>query len=1295
MAVITGTANGEALEGTPGDDTITALGGNDSVTGGDGNDTIDGGDGQDTLNGGDGSDTIDGGADYDQIDGGQGDDTLRGGDGDDAISDFFGANSFEGGLGDDFLQGEAAGRIMDGGEGNDFIAALLNSTDVIIFAGAGNDQIYALGANATVTLGSGVDTVAARFDRHIVVTDFQAGVGGDRLAVDYFLLFLQAYSGPNPFGTGHLRFVQDGANTLVQVDEDGTLNGQAFVTFMTLNNVTASAIVADQLGGYNPNGGSSPGVVLTGTAGEDRLDGGAGDDLIQGFAGADYLVGGDGLDQIEGGDQNDIIYGGFGSDVLDGGNQADHLYGEGGDDTLRGGDGNDVITDSNGNNSFEGGAGDDLLLGSAAGRVMDGGEGNDLIVADSLSSGVTIFAGAGNDEIIVEADTATITGGSGADSFSSSAAGLVTITDFQTGVGGDRFDIARLISQLINYSGTNPFGTGHLRFVQSGADTLFQIDTSGPSGGTAYETFMILNNVTASTITSEQIGGYNPDGSPVAGSTIVGNELGGPLPGGVGADNISGMGGDDVIEAGDGNDIVDGGDGDDDLHGSYGDDTLDGANHNDDIYGGAGNDILRGGAGDDYLFDIQGANSFEGGSGNDHIEGGALARVMDGGDGNDILIADDSSINATIFGGSGNDLITVTANGAMVTGGSGTDTFTASIFRSYTITDFQVGTTGDRLNIAGLLSQLAGFAGGNPFGTGHLRLVQSGSDTFVQADIDGTANGASWGTFLTLKNVSASAMTAINIGGFNPTGGPSAPIAFSRTLTVTEDVAVASLVDMLDADSNAFYAFLVDAPLHGDVNLLADGSFTYTPDSNYSGPDSFTFRASDSSLESELATVSITVNAVDDPPVAKDDQAFTTENAAAIGNLFLDSGAGADSDIDGGPKTVTAINGQPMVGLAFLLPSRATLQVEANGDFIYNPIGGLNYLISAAKAAATGAVNSGFLDTFTYTLAGGSQATVSVFVSGIDGPGDQLRDGPGNEVITGTAAGDVIVLLGGGSDSASGGNGNDFIFFGNTFSTDDSVNGGAGRDRFGLHGDYVLSFGANSFQGIERLMLYTSGDPMNGFDYNLTMHDGNVAAGTQLEIAALSLQPFETLIFNGSAETDGSFWVRAGAGNDQITGGQQGDRLVGGAGDDIISGAGGADRITGGEGADRMNGGSGADQFDVLQASQSTGPNFDTLVAFDPGADRINVSGTFAGWATAQVGSFSGSNFDGQLAALVDDALGEGQAIRVEMMGGNHAGLTLVVFDANGDGAYTAGLDYVFAFEMPLQANFESFSFFV
>ena len=69
-------------------------------------------------------------------------------------------------------------------------------------------------------------------------------------------------------------------------------------------------------------------------------------------------------------------------------------------------------------------------------------------------------------------------------------------------------------------------------------------------------------------------------------------------------------------------------------------------------------------------------------------------------------------------------------------------------------------------------------------------------------------------------------------------------------------------------------------PAHGTLTLNADGSFTYTPDGQLQRPDSFTYKANDGSLDTNVATVTITVTAVNDAPVAADDSVTTDEDTA-------------------------------------------------------------------------------------------------------------------------------------------------------------------------------------------------------------------------------------------------------------------------------------------------------------------------------------------------------------------------------------------------------------------------------
>ena len=73
-------------------------------------------------------------------------------------------------------------------------------------------------------------------------------------------------------------------------------------------------------------------------------------------------------------------------------------------------------------------------------------------------------------------------------------------------------------------------------------------------------------------------------------------------------------------------------------------------------------------------------------------------------------------------------------------------------------------------------------------------------------------------------------------------------------------------------------AVLVDDVSHGTLTLNADGSFDYTPAADWFGEDTFTYKADDGTALSNLATVTITVNSVNDAPVAVNDAYVVNED---------------------------------------------------------------------------------------------------------------------------------------------------------------------------------------------------------------------------------------------------------------------------------------------------------------------------------------------------------------------------------------------------------------------------------
>lgn len=119
-----------------------------------------------------------------------------------------------------------------------------------------------------------------------------------------------------------------------------------------------------------------------------------------------------------------------------------------------------------------------------------------------------------------------------------------------------------------------------------------------------------------------------------------------------------------------------------------------------------------------------------------------------------------------------------------------------------------------------------------------------------------------------------------------------APVAKANTATTDEDIPVEISLEGLDVDGDVL-AYLADQPSHGMVSVLGDKA-TYTPNENYNGTDSFTFKVNDGVENSAPAAINITVNPVNDAPTAN---AGVDQTVDADATVTL-SGTGADVDGD-------------------------------------------------------------------------------------------------------------------------------------------------------------------------------------------------------------------------------------------------------------------------------------------------------------------------------------------------------------------------------------------------------------
>jgi len=157
-----------------------------------------------------------------------------------------------------------------------------------------------------------------------------------------------------------------------------------------------------------------------------------------------------------------------------------------------------------------------------------------------------------------------------------------------------------------------------------------------------------------------------------------------------------------------------------------------------------------------------------------------------------------------------------------------------------------------------------------------------------------------------------------------------APTAVNDSYSTDEDTplvvtAFGVLDNDTDPDLDPLRAILISTTSHGALTLNTHGSFVYTPTANYNGADSFTYRANDSIADSDVATVSITVNPVNDAPVAVDDEYLVVKNEVLSVNVpgVLSN----DSDVEHSPLTAILVSG----------PAHGTLTLNANGSFTYTP----------------------------------------------------------------------------------------------------------------------------------------------------------------------------------------------------------------------------------------------------------------------------------------------------------------------------------------------------------------------
>ena len=309
------------------------------------------------------------------------------------------------------------------------------------------------------------------------------------------------------------------------------------------------------------------------------------------------------------------------------------------------------------------------------------------------------------------------------------------------------------------------------------------------------------------------------------------------------------------------------------------------------------------------------------------------------------------------------------------------------------------------------------------------------------------------------------------------------PVAVADSVTVNEDTVFSGTLagnDTPSGDGGNVWA-LATAAANGSAVVNSDGTFSYTPNANYNGADSFTYTLTDANGDVSTATVSVTVTAVNDLPVAVDDSLTVAEDSGTTAGTL----AGNDTPSGDG-------------GNVWALATAA-----ANGSAVVNSDGTFSYTPNANYNGA---------DSFTYTLtdANGdvSTATVSVTVTAVNdlpvAVGDSLTVAEDSGTTAGTLAG---------NDTPSGDGGNVWAL------ATAAANGSAV-----VNSDGTFSYTPNA--------NYNGAD---SFTYTLTDANGDVSTAT-VSITVTAVNDLPVAVADSVTVNEDTVFSGTLAGNDTPSG---------------------------------------------------------------------------------------------------------------------------------------------------------------
>ena len=179
------------------------------------------------------------------------------------------------------------------------------------------------------------------------------------------------------------------------------------------------------------------------------------------------------------------------------------------------------------------------------------------------------------------------------------------------------------------------------------------------------------------------------------------------------------------------------------------------------------------------------------------------------------------------------------------------------------------------------------------------------------------------------------------------------PVANATTISVTQNVMFNGTLTASDVD-NGPLTFSQGSVLaaHGTVVIASNGTFSYTPANNYTGPDSFTFKVSDGTVNSPEATVTVNVTNPNSAPIVVNGSAVVNQNSVLNASV-----SSLGTDPDGNPLTYAVVTNV----------THGTLVLSPDGTFVYTPTTGFSGTDSFTFRANDGQAQSN-LGTVTLTV---------------------------------------------------------------------------------------------------------------------------------------------------------------------------------------------------------------------------------------------------------------------------------------------------------------------------------------